>query len=62
VARAKNKMCLDCLHCKVSARSTENNRLCYCGKAEKARNHKECYWLAKKICDAFESMDWEEQP
>jgi hypothetical protein len=31
--------------------------LCYCAKAEKAENHKEFYWLAKKICGAFESMD-----
>jgi hypothetical protein len=57
VARTKNRTCLDCLHCKVSAKSTVNNRLCYCGKVENARNHKELYWLVKKICNAFESMD-----
>jgi hypothetical protein len=57
VTRTKNKMCLDCLHCKLSAKSTANNRLCYCGKAETAQNHKEFYWLTKKVCNAFEDMN-----
>jgi hypothetical protein len=57
MAKARNRRCLDCLHCKVSAKSTVNVRLCYCGKAEKAKNHKEFFWLVKKVCNAFESMD-----
>jgi hypothetical protein len=57
MAKTRNKTCLDCLHCKVSAKSTANVRLCYCGIAENAKNHKELYWLTKKVCTAFDSMD-----
>jgi hypothetical protein len=57
MARAKETSCVDCLHCKVSAKSRENNRLCFCKKSKDAKNHEELYWLAKKVCEAFESMD-----
>jgi hypothetical protein len=53
----KQQTCLDCLHCKVSAKSTANNRLCYCGIMENAKNHREFYWHTKKVCNAFEGMD-----
>jgi hypothetical protein len=53
----KKGNCLDCLHCKVSAKSTANNRLCYCGIAENAKNHKEFYWYTKNVCNAFEDMN-----
>jgi hypothetical protein len=55
--KIKSKTCLNCLHCKVSAKSTANNRLCYCGIADKVKKHKEFYWLTKKVCNAFNSMD-----
>ena len=57
MAQTKNKTCIDCLHCKVSVKSTANNRLCFCGMAENAKNHKEFYWLTKKVCGAFVDMD-----
>jgi hypothetical protein len=50
------KTCLDCLFCKVAAKSTENNRLCYCSETKSKQRHKEKYWLAKKPCDFFEDM------
>jgi hypothetical protein len=31
--------------------------LCYCGMAENVKNHKELYWLTKKVCTAFDGMD-----
>ena len=54
--KTKEGNCLDCLHCKVSAKSTEKQRLCFCEMAENAKTHKEVYWLGKKVCTAFESM------
>jgi hypothetical protein len=57
MAKAKKQTCLDCLYCKVSAKSTANNRLCFCGMAENTKNHKEFYWLTKKVCSAFVDMD-----
>ena len=48
--------CLDCLRCKVSAKSTEKQRLCFCEMTENMKNYKELYWVDKKICSAFESM------
>jgi hypothetical protein len=56
VKDAKKETCLDCLHCKVSAKSTEKQRLCFCEMAENAKNHKEIYWFGKELCNAFESM------
>jgi hypothetical protein len=50
------KSCIDCLHCKVSAKSTKNNRLIFCAETKKKQNHKEKYWLAKKVCKKFEDM------
>ena len=53
----KKGTCLDCLHCKVSAKSTANNRLCFCSETEKKKRHKEPYWLAKKVCQEFEDVE-----
>jgi hypothetical protein len=53
---AKNKNCIDCLHCKVSARSTANNRLCYCAKEGKEVHPQEPFWLEKNVCGEFDSM------
>jgi hypothetical protein len=52
----KKETCLDCLHCKVSAKSTANMRLCFCAETAKRERHKEAYWAAKKVCKAFENM------
>jgi hypothetical protein len=50
------KTCFDCLHCKVSAKSTKYCRLCFCAEAEVKKNHKETYWLAKPVCEKFDDM------
>ena len=51
-----DKTCVDCLHCKVSAKSTEKNRIIFCALAIKKRNHKELYWIVKAVCKKFEDM------
>jgi len=50
------KTCLDCLYCKVSAKSTDKCRLCFCERINEKKLHKEPYWLAKKPCVDFEDM------
>jgi hypothetical protein len=50
------KTCVDCLHCKVCANSTEDCRMCFCDKTEKKVRHKEHYWLNKKTCKKFDDM------
>ena len=52
----KKKQCVDCLHCKVSAKSTRNQRLCYCAESKKRERHREMYWLSKKVCTEFYDM------
>jgi hypothetical protein len=52
----KKKTCLDCLHCKVSAKSTAYMRLCFCTEKEKRKRHKELYWFTKKVCKEFFDM------
>ena len=54
--KGKMKMCLDCLHCKVSAKATEKNRLYFCAETPKRERHREAYWLAKKVCAEFDDM------
>jgi hypothetical protein len=56
MGKARNKTCLDCLHCKVSAKSTANNRLCYCAKEGKETRPEKPFWVEKKVCGEFESM------
>jgi hypothetical protein len=56
MAKAKNKTCIDCLHCKVSANSTPYMRLCYCAKEGKEAQHRELFWLEKKVCGEFNNM------
>ena len=50
------KTCVECLHCKVSAKSTENDRLCFCAVRNKDEQHEEAYWLAKPVCENFEGF------
>jgi hypothetical protein len=52
----KKETCLDCLHCKVSAKSTVNNRLCYCAKEGKKTRLQEPFWSERKVCGEFDSM------
>jgi len=52
----KKKSCLDCFHCKVSAMSTPNCRLCFCAETKKKERHRVAYWLAKKLCGKFDDM------
>jgi hypothetical protein len=56
LVKTGNKTCIDCLHCKVSAKSTPHNRLCYCAKEGKEARRKEPYWLERKVCGEFDSM------
>ena len=49
------KNCLDCLYCKVSAK-TKEVRLCFCAKTKSKERHKEPFWLEKKLCKRFEDM------
>ena len=50
------KTCLDCLYCKVSVKSTEKIRLCYCAVTDKKVKHKDKFWLEKKLCKMFWDM------
>ncbi len=50
------KCCVDCLHCKVSAKSTEEMRLCFCSESKSKGLYKEFYWLHKTVCSKFDYM------
>jgi len=52
----KQKTCLDCLHCKVSAKSTAYGMLCFCSQNKKKTIHQKAYWLVKTICKKFVNM------
>ena len=52
----EKRKCIDCLHCKVSVRSTENCRLCFCTEIGRIAVINELYWLNKKACENFEDM------
>jgi hypothetical protein len=52
----KQKTCIDCLHCKVSASSTQNRRWCFCAVAGKRENQKEAFWHTKPLCEKFDDM------
>jgi hypothetical protein len=54
--KKKKRTCFDCLHCKVSAKSTENRKLCFCAETKKKTRHKEPYWQTKKVCKKFYDM------
>jgi hypothetical protein len=56
MGEVEKETCLDCLHCKVSAKSTANNRLCYCAKEGKEVQHQELFWSERKVCGEFDSM------
>jgi hypothetical protein len=50
------KTCFDCFHCKVSAKSTEKNLLCFCSETKKKKPYKETYWASKTVCGKFEDV------
>jgi hypothetical protein len=52
----KTKSCFDCLHCKVSAKSTKNCRLCFCAETKNKERHKETFWLTRKLCKKFNDI------
>jgi len=52
----EKKTCADCLHCKVSTKSTENCRLCFCVEIGKKAAISEFYWLNRAVCQKFEDM------
>ncbi len=52
----KKKCCIDCLNCKVSARSTDKKRLCYRSETVNKELHREMFWLHKAACLKFISM------
>ena len=54
--KTKDKTCIDCLYCKVSVKSTDKNRLCYCAKEGKETQPQEPYWSERKVCGEFENM------
>jgi hypothetical protein len=55
------KTCFDCLHCKVSAKSTANVRLCFCSETKSKKLRIEAYWLDKKLCTKFNDMSVEKR-
>jgi hypothetical protein len=52
----ENKTCLDCLNCKVSVKSTEKRRMCFCTETKNRMIHTDLYWINRKLCDEFEDM------
>ena len=52
----KNKTCVDCLHCKVSAVSAKNRTLCFCAVKNRGQRRNEAYWREKRACGRFEDM------
>jgi hypothetical protein len=52
----KKKTCFDCYHCKVSAKSSGDEYLCFCAVAKKKEIHQEPYWSKKAVCKKFKDM------
>ena len=52
----EKKKCTDCFHCKVSAASSKNCRLCFCSQAKNKQFDLELYWFNKSVCGKFEDM------
>jgi hypothetical protein len=54
--------CIDCLHCKVSATSTKNCKMCFCSETKKKVWHKIAHWEEKKVCKKFVDLSKDELP
>ena len=52
----EKKNCTDCLYCKVSVKSTEKCRLCFCANIGRKAVVNEFYWLNKTVCQKFSDM------
>ena len=52
----EKRKCVDCLHCKVSAASTRNWRVCFCSEQKVKTYDSEFFWLSKSVCRKFEDM------
>ena len=52
----EKRKCIDCLFCKVSVKSTENCRMCFCTEIGRIAVISELYWLNKSVCQQFEDM------
>ena len=56
VKTEEKKNCCDCMHCKVSSKSTENCRLYFCSKIGRKAAISEFYWVNRSTCHKFEDM------
>lgn len=54
--RAKRKTCVDCLHCKVCAKSIFNGTECFCEVKRTKKNCKVTYWQKRDVCKKFDDM------
>jgi len=52
----EKRKCTDCLHCKVSVKSSEECRLCFCTEVGRKAVLQEFYWRNKSVCHNFEDM------
>jgi hypothetical protein len=58
----EDKNCTDCLHCKVSATSTKNKKMCFCSETKKKARHKIAHWKEKTVCKKFIDLSNDELP
>jgi hypothetical protein len=56
------KNCVDCLHCRVSAKSTKNKQMCFCSETKKKKRHKIKHWKEQKVCRKFVDLSDDELP
>ena len=54
--KAEKRSCVDCLHCKVSAKSTKKCWLCFCSVKKNRVNHKIAFFTDRKVCKQFYDM------
>jgi hypothetical protein len=52
------RQCIDCLNCKVSKKSTEDLRICFCARKKKLKLI-EVHWKEQKACKYFNDMNAE---
>jgi hypothetical protein len=52
------RFCIDCLNCKVSKKSTEGFKICFCARKKKLKLI-EVHWQEQKACKKFNDMNVE---
>jgi hypothetical protein len=52
----EKRKCVDCLHCKVVAKSSKGNMFCVCKKRKNKIPHLEIFWEKKNVCQCFNDM------